>query len=126
MSTQRKAADVPVDDVLQALSLAPGLPLAPDDEAVVPPGPETKPDSLLDRVLRSHPALTREEAIADILEFGGDPFFDAGVIHAWRRSGQPAYERTPIEPDGEALLNLAMHGMEAGDSDATGKPTAGE
>ncbi len=102
MSTERKSADVPVDDLLQALSLSPGLPLAPDDEAVVPPLPEINPNSMLARVLRSHPALTREEAIADIIEFGGDPFLDVGVIHAWRRSGQPAYERTPFEPDEEA------------------------
>ena len=126
MSTERKFAGAPLDELRQSVSLSPGLPLAPDDEAVVPPEPEINPDSMLARVLRSHPALTREEAIADIIEFGGDPFLDVGVIHAWRRSGQPAYERTPIEPDGEALLNLAMHGMEAGDSDATGKPTAGE
>ncbi len=101
MSTERDSADVPVDDLLQALSLSRGLPLAHDGE-VVPSQPEIQPNSLLARVLRSHPSLTREEAIADILEFGGDPFLDVGVIHAWRRSGQPAYERTPVEPDGEA------------------------
>ena len=100
MSTERKSAGVPVDDLLQALSQ--GLPLAPDDEVVVTLQPASKPDALPDRVLRSHPALTREEAIADILEFGGDPFLDVGVIHAWRCSGQPPYEHTPIEPDGEA------------------------
>lgn len=126
MSTERRSAGVPVDDVLQALSLAPVLPLAPDEEAVVPPEPEIKPNSMLARVLRSHPGLTPEEASEMLIAFGSHPDLDVGVIHAWRRSGQPAYERTPIEPDGEALLNLAMHGMEAGESDATGKPTAGE
>lgn len=74
----------------------------PADESIVSPELESKSDTLLDRVLRSHPALTREEAIADILEFGGDPFLDVGVIHAWRRSGQRPYQRTPIEPGEEA------------------------
>lgn len=101
MSSERKTPNGSLDEALQSLSLLPGLPLAPDVE-VVPPEPEINPNSVLARVLRSHPALTREEAIADIFEFGGDPFLDVGVIHAWRRSGQPAYERTSIEPDKEA------------------------
>ena len=58
------------------------------------------PDSLLARVMRAHPALTREEAIADIIEFGGNPFEDPSVIHAWRRRGLPAYARTSPEPEG--------------------------
>lgn len=102
MSIDRKATSGSLDEALQAVSLLPALPLAPGDEAVVPPQPEINPDSLLARVLRSHPSLTREEAIADILEFGGDPFLDVGVIHGWRRRAQPAYERSPLEPDGEA------------------------
>jgi hypothetical protein len=35
-------------------------------------------------------------------------------------------ELFPEEHAAEALLDLAMHGMEAGDPDATGKPAAGE
>jgi hypothetical protein len=102
MSTERKAAGVPVDELLQALSLSPGLPLAPDDE-VVPPEPEINPDSMLARVLRSHPGLTPDEAREMLIAFGSHPDLDVGVIHAWRRRGQRAYVRTPAhEPDEEA------------------------
>jgi hypothetical protein len=102
MSTDRKAASGSLDDALQALSLSPGLPLAPDGE-VVPPQPETNPNSMLAQVLRSHPGLTPEEASEMLIAFGSHPDLDVGVIHAWRRSGQRAYERTPAhEPDEEA------------------------
>ena len=101
MNTERKSADMPVDPLLQALSRAPGLPLASDDEAVVPTKPEINPNSLLARVLRSHPGLTHEEASEMLIAFGSHPDEDVGVIHAWRRSGQPAYERSTFESDGE-------------------------
>ncbi len=65
-----------------------------------PQQPDHAPDSLLARVMRAHPALTREEAIADIIEFGGNPFEDPSVIHAWRRRGLPAYARMSPEPEG--------------------------
>lgn len=65
-----------------------------------PQQPDHAPDSLLARVMRAHPALTREEAIADIIEFGGNPFEDPSVIHAWRRRGLPAYARVSPEPEG--------------------------
>ncbi len=103
MSTERTSAGVPVDELLQALSLSPGLPLAPDDEAVVPPRPEINPNSMLARVLRSHPGLTPEEASEMLIAFGSGPEDDVHVVHAWRRSGQRAYERNPPhEPDGES------------------------
>jgi len=103
MSTDRKATSGSLDDALQALSLSPGLPLAPDDAAVVPPQPEINPNSVLAQVLRSHPGLTPEEASEMMIAFGFSPDVDVRVIHAWRRSGQRAYERTPAhEPDEEA------------------------
>lgn len=101
MSTERKFAGAPLDELLQSVSLSPGLPVTPEDaDAIVLPEPESKPDTLLDQVLRAHPALTREEAIAEILEFGGDPFEDLRVIYAWRRRGQRAYDRIPRSSPG--------------------------
>jgi len=69
---------------------------------------EKASDSEIQALLNRFPAadanadgkLTREEAIADILEFGGNPFEDPAVIHAWRRRGLPAYTRVPIEREG--------------------------
>lgn len=90
MSTTPKTTTESVDDRMPASAPSPQSPQAPD----------RAPDSLLARVMRAHPALTREEAIADILEFGGNPFEDPAVIHAWRRRGLPAYARAPIEPEG--------------------------
>ena len=34
----------------------------------------------------------------------GDPFLDVGVIHAWRRCGQEAYERIALKPDEDLQL----------------------
>lgn len=102
MSSERKSAGVPLDELLQALSLSPGLPVAPDDERVVPPHPETNPNSLLAQVLHSHPGLTPEEASEMLIAFGAHPDDDVGAIHAWRRSRRPAYERTALQPDAEA------------------------
>ena len=73
---------------------------APTPSPQPPQQPDPAPDSLLARVMRAHPALTREEAIADIIEFGGNPFEDPSVIHAWRRRELPAYARVSPEPEG--------------------------
>lgn len=78
------------------------LPLTTDDEVVVAPQPQPSPDSLLARVLRSHPGLTPEEASEMLIAFGAHPDDDVGAIHAWRRSGQRAYERFPVDPEGDA------------------------
>lgn len=90
MSTTPKTTAESVDDRMPASALSPQP----------PPEPDPASDSLLAWVMRAHPALTREEAIADILEFGGNPFEDPAVIHAWRRRGLPAYTRVPIEREG--------------------------
>lgn len=100
MSTERNSAGVPLDALLQALSQSPGLPLAPDGEAV-PPQPEINPNSLLAQVLHSHPGLTPEAAGEMLIAFGAHPDDDVGANHAWRRSGQRAYERVPLTPDDE-------------------------
>lgn len=101
MSTERKATSGSLDDALQALSLSPGLPLAPDGEVVLPQ-PQIYPNSMLAQVLRSHPGLTPEEASEMLIAFGSHPDENVGAIHAWRRSGQRAYQRTPLEPDEKA------------------------
>jgi hypothetical protein len=90
MSTGAMTEGQPVDGQVAACTPSPQPPQQPDPA----------PDSLLARVMRAHPALTREEAIADIIEFGGNPFEDPSVIHAWRRRGLPAYARVSPEPEG--------------------------
>lgn len=63
----------------------------------ITPEAESEPLSLLDRVLRNHPGLTREEASEMLIAFGASPNDDVRRIHAWRRKQLPAYQRTPAD-----------------------------